>query len=601
MMFHETDTPGVYRDESGQMWPLGPREITALQNNGSIAPRVPGGGGGGAPIGIGPAFAPNPIERVAPAGQPQAPAKVGLGSAWAPGAAPGGGLPPLQAPVKRDFEAIPQGGQEWQFNPTGRAPSTVQLPNEPMLSRVSPASQSPQQPAPGAGNFQRVMPRDRSQQQGGMGAQRIYKQVGGTPGGWVDTARQTSGWSDEEQADMRQRALDSDKLRQDAANMQYESAYRQAEADKFRAEEQKAVAFNSMREEQQKLDTQNLYIESQQKKVAEQLKAARERKVDPTKPFQGATGGIAGVLAVLGASLGQYSSGINGGPNNALMLFNNIIDRSVNDQLRLIEEEKEGALMSKAELDDFQFRTNDEKKALIRARELEAKQAEIDSVLADKSLAAVHPMAAQAKADLNDKLNQDLSTINSAISRTAGQRYQQETRGGVVDVTEKVLAQNARESGYRKTIAENEQALTGGGTADKDAVLVNGQVVGKTPEAKEVNAQIRAYMTLKQKRDMAAKMIRDGSFLDDARYESLANDAMFDLAGAKGATIRSDTDVKQFGDMLGGTSRAKLRPENQIKIWNDTVRRAGNEVRNRMRQLGLDPNGIEPDETLATE
>jgi hypothetical protein len=582
MLFSETPYENVLQDETGKMWPLGAADVAQLRNSGQVVSRNPtSSGGGGAPPGLDPRGRSVQAVPAAAGGQ-------------ALGGAPMG--PPTPSVINPPSAAIPPRAVPPGLDPRGRSVQAVPQAATPPPAPVAMQPEGQEQ----GGNFQRVMPRDRSPQQGAP-QQRIYKQVGGAPGGWVDTQRQTSGWSDEQQQEMRQRALDSDKMRQDAANMQYEASYRQAEADKFRAEEQKAVSFNKVREEQQKLDSQNLYIESQQKKIGERLKAAREKQVDPTKPFQGPVGGIAGVLAVLGSAMGQYSAGINGGPNNALTLFNNMIERSVNEQLRLIEEEKEGALMSQDELNQFQFSSNEEKKALIRAAEIEGKQAELDSVLADKALIAVHPMAAQAKSDLADKLNQDLATLNSSISRTAGQRYQQETRGGVIDVTEKVLAQNARESGYRKTIVENEQALTGGGTADKDAVLVNGQVVGKTPEAKEVNAQIRAYMTLKQKRDMATSMIRDGSFLDDARYESLANDAMFDLAGAKGATIRSDTDVKQFGDMLGGTSRSKVRPENQIKIWNDTVRRAGNEVRNRMRQLGLDPNGIEPDETLATE
>lgn len=604
MLFQETETPGVYRDEKGEMWPLGADMVTKLRNNGNVfmgGQSSSGGGDGGAKVGIGPAWAPNPVERVGAAvPSAQAPVKMGLGPAFAvqPGS---GGSPPLQAPVKRDFEAVPQqGGSDWQFNGAPRQPSGVQqLPSQPMLSRVSQAQPGTQQQ--GSPQIQRVMPRDRSQGQAPQD-QRYYKQTGGSPGGWVDTARQTSGISEEQQQSATQRAFELRDAQMEAAKEDALAAGAIHMGRRFQAEREAVENQNRAVEEQRKLDTQNLYIQNQQQKVAERLKAAREQQVDPTKPFQGG-GGLAGVLAVLGSALGEYSSKINGGPNNALMLFNNMIERSTSEQLRRINEEKEGALMAKSELDDFQFRNDEEKKALIRSIEQERVAAELRRVAADEALISIHPAAKQALADIDGKLNDNLMQVNSAINRTAGQRYQQETRGGVVDVTEKVLAQQAKEASYRKSIAEDTQAVSGGGAADKGAVLVNGQVIGKTTDAaaKELNDQYRAYVTLKQKRDQAVDMIRNGSFLDDSRYEALTNDAMFDLAGAKGATIRSDTDVKQFGDMLGGTSRAKIRPENQIKIWNDNVRRAGTAVRNSFRQRGLPTNDIEPDELLPTE
>jgi hypothetical protein len=136
MLFQETDRPDVFRDESGQLWPLGAREITELRNSGQIVPRTSSGGGGAA-VSLGSAWAPDPIERVGAAPATQAPAKIGLGPAFAVSPT-AGGYAPLQAPVKRDFEAAAQGGNEWQFNGQPRTPSGVQtLPSQPMRERVS--------------------------------------------------------------------------------------------------------------------------------------------------------------------------------------------------------------------------------------------------------------------------------------------------------------------------------------------------------------------------------------------------------------------------------------------------------------------------------
>jgi hypothetical protein len=188
----------------------------------------------------------------------------------------------------------------------------------------------------------------RSQQRGAPEQQRYYQRVGSTPEAWVPTGRQTSGISQEQQDEAVSREKELRLAQIDAAKEQVMAMGTNAMADRYRAERDALENQNKAMEEQAKLDTQNLYIESQQQKVAERLNAARSREVDPNRQFKSAQGGLAGVLAVLGAGLGQYSSGINGGPNNALQLFNNMVERDVNEQLRLIEEEKDGALMSKA-------------------------------------------------------------------------------------------------------------------------------------------------------------------------------------------------------------------------------------------------------------
>lgn len=604
MLFQETETPGVYRDEKGEMWPLGADMVTKLRNNGNVfmgGQSSSGGGDGGAKVGLGPAWAPNPVERVgAAAPSAQAPVKMGIGPAFAvqPGS---GGAPPLQAPVKRDFEAMPQqGGSDWQFNGSPRQPSGVQqLPSQPMLSRVSQAQPGTQQQ--GSPQLQRVMPRDRGEQQQAPQGQRYYKQVGSKPGAWVDTARQTSGWSEEQQADMADRLTEERDATYKAKMAEIGAYEANANDAKMRAERSYVENANKMIEEQRKLDTQNLYIENQQKKVGERIKAAREKQVDPTQPFSGVGGGIAGVLAVLGAGLGQYGAGINGGPNNALSLFNNMIDRSVNEQLRLIEEEKEGALMSKAELDDFRFTNNEEKKAYIRSLELAKHAADIDSVTADESLRAVHPMALQAKAAADERMNQDLMTVNSAINRTAGQQYRPPQAGGTVDVTEQVLAGQAKESGYRKTIRENNEAASGGMIGEASIVAPDGAVIGKAPNAaraEKLNERLSAFGEAErlatQMLDISNEQRASGSMFraegDKARYRSLATRYKNALWSASRGDAPSEAQDKAFEEAMGGIDLANFQSGKQQEVLQQTLEDGRGNIADRIQQQGGDPS-----------
>jgi hypothetical protein len=582
MLFYETPYENVLSDETGQMWPLGADDVTKLRNSGQVVAR-PGGGGGGAPPGLDPRG--RSVQAV-PA---------------AAGGAPLGGMAPMGPPtpnrINPQSSAIPPREVPPGLDPRGRSVQAV--PGAASALRPEPAApmgQSQQSPS-----LQRVMPSMRSQQRGAPEQQRYYQRVGSTPEAWVPTGRQTSGISQEQQDEAVSREKDLRLAQIDAAKEQVMAMGTNAMADRYRAERDALENQNKAMEEQAKLDTQNLYIESQQQKVAKRLNAARSREVDPNRQFKSAQGGLAGVLAVLGAGLGQYSSGINGGPNNALQLFNNMVERDVNEQLRLIEEEKDGALMSKAELDDFQFRTNEEKKALIRSLELERKAADLRLIEADRSLVATHPLAKQLLADIDERTNQNLMTINSAISRTAAERFQPAQRGGVVDITGKVLAKQAQESGDRRKIAENERVISTGGGDPKEAVKIAGEVLGHSPNAPKLNSQYAAYERFKGNVQEALDMIENGSFLDDSRYGALINGMMFDLAESKGTTIRSDTDVAQFEQMLGGTSRAKLRPENQKKILRDALRRAGSSVYNEFKREGISTAGIEPDETLRSE
>lgn len=602
MLFQETETPGVYRDEKGEMWPLGADMVTKLRNNGNVfmGGQLSGGGGGGAKVGLGPAWAPNPVERVGgSAPSTQGPVKMGIGPAFAP--TPGGGLPPLQAPVKRDFEAMPQqGGTAWQFNANPRQPSGVQqLPDQPMLSRVSQAQPGAQQP--GSPQLQRVMPRDRGEQQQAPQGQRYYRQVAGKKAEWVDTARQTSGWTPEEQEDMRAR-LTAERDAKYSAKMAEIGAYEATQNDaKMRAERSYIENANLAMEEQRKLDTQNLYIENQQKKVGERLKAAREKQVDPTKPFEGVGGGIAGVLAVLGSALGQYSAGINGGPNNALSLFNNMIDRSVNEQLRLIEEEKEGALMSKAELDDFRFTNNEEKKAYIKAIELAKKTADLDSVTADDALRAVHPMALEAKAAADEQLNQALMTVNSAINRTSGQMFQQAQAGGLVDDTERVKARMARESGYDRTIRENNEAANGGMIGETSIVAPDGTVIGKAPNAaraEKLNERQSAYNEAErlgtQMLDLNTRQQESGGMFrseeDKALYRSLATRYKNALWSAVRSDAPSSTESEAFEEAMGGLDLANFRAGKQRSVLQQTLEDGKANLADRIQQQGGDPS-----------
>lgn len=574
MLFQETDTPGVYRDERGEMWPLGPDTVTKLRNSGStVLPSSGSGGGDGAPA-----------------------ATVGLGSPWTPGPAPA--APP---PVKRDFQAVPQqGGQDWQFSAQPKAPQGVQsLEGPSMLSRVGKPAQE-QSTAGGPANLQRVLPRGAGQQQPSQD-QRFYKRVGATPEKWVPTQRQTSGWAPEEQEDMKTRVTEE----RDAlynAKMAEIGAFEANQMDrKMRAERSYVENANKMMDEQRKLDTQNLYIEAQQKKIGERIKAARERKVDPTQAFQSVQGGLGGALAVLGMSLGAYSSGINGGPNVSSQLFSNMIERNVNEQLRLIEEEKEGAIMDKDELNSFQFKNNEEKKAYIRSIELAKQAADLDSITADESLRAIHPMALKAKAEVDERMNQQLMTVNSAISRTAGERYQPAQAGGVVDVTGQVLAQQAKESGLRKTIRENEDALTGNTMGETAIVAPGGEVVGKAPNAaraEKLNERQAAFAEAErlgtQMLEISKQQQETGSMFrseeDKARYRSLATRYKNALWSAVRSDAPSSTESEAFEEAMGGLDLANFRAGRQSAVLQQTLEDGRNNLADRLQQQGGDPS-----------
>lgn len=582
MAFRETQYPDVLEDENGQMWPLDPGIITQLRNNGQVATLPQSGGGGGGsmtPPGLDPrGRSVQAIPSAASAmSQPMAMDPRGRAAQAVPSAA-GGSAPGPIDPRGRSAQAVP----------SAASPNAM---NE-LISRTMPTGGPP-------ANLQRVAPRQRQQQAPGISP--VYQRVGATPEKWVPTQRQTSGISDDQQNELRELSMQTFKTEQEYAN-----AYREQEAARLTENQSRLQlkAFENQRESsrvQSEVDAKNSWIESQQANIRQQLLEARGQKVDPNRVFEGAGGMLSGILSALAIGAGQYSSAINGGPNTALQLINNMIERDVEEQKSAIANKKQDAYDELDYFDRYIARSAEESKDKARLLAEEKAKIEMDYVLNDDALKMLHPAALQTKAAIESQQNERLLRINQAISRTAGERFQPARAGGVIDITDRVLEQQAKRTGLQKQIAENQQAITGGGPADKDAVLVNGEAVGKSPEAKEINAQIRSYQTLKQNAQIAEKMIREGSFLDDARYEALVNDAMFDLAGAKGTTIRSDTDVQQFGDMLGGTSRAKLRKENQIKIWKDAVRRGGNALRNRLGQAGLPSDAIEPDETLMSE
>jgi hypothetical protein len=577
-MFYPTATDGTYVDDNGELWPLSPKLVTELKNSGSLAdfPAASGGGGVGSRD-----FTALGIPST---GQPPARGQLqGL-----PLDAGGAGTPPMAPPTAAPkMTAIPQ-----KPNPT---PGYSLLKGLPQDVGGAPPQQTPQP------NLQRVMPGQRGQQQGAPEQQRYFKRVAPTEGKWVDTARQSSGWSEEQQADMRDR-LTEERDATYRAKMAEIGAYEATQNDaKMRAERSYIENANKAIEEQRKLDTQNLYIENQQKKVGERIKAARERQVDPTKPFQGAAGGLAGVLAVFGAGLGQYGAGINGGPNNALSLFNNMIDRSVSEQLRLIEEEKDGALMSKAELDDFQFKNSEEKKAYIRSIELAKQAADIDSITADDSLKMIHPMALQAKAAADERLNQDLMTVNSAISRTAGQQYVQPRAGGVYDDTERVLAGQARESGYRKTIRENEEAASGGTIGEALIVSPEGNVIGKAPNAaraEKLNERQSAFNEAErlgtQLLDINLQQQESGGMFrseeDKARYRSIATRYKNALWSAVRSDAPSSTESEAFEEAMGGLDLANYQAGKQRSVLQQTLEDGRANLADRIQQQGGDPS-----------
>lgn len=585
MLFQETETPGVYRDEKGEMWPLGADMVTKLRNNGNVfmGGQSSSGGGGGAPPGLDPRGRSVQAVPAAAGGGALGGAPMGPPTPSVINPSPSANLPPRQVPPGLD--------------PRGRSVQAVpQAATPPMRAPMQ--QEQPQQDAP---QLQRVMPRDRGEQQQAQQGQRYYKQVGSKPGEWVDTARQTSGWSEEQQADMADR-LTEERDATYKAKLAEIGAYEATQNDrKMRAERSYVENANKAMEEQRNLDVQNLYIENQQKKVGERLKAAREKQVDPTKPFSGVGGGIAGVLAVLGAGLGQYSSGINGGPNNALSLFNNMIDRSVNEQLRLIEEEKEGALMSKAELDDFRFTNNEEKKAYIRSIELAKHAADLDSVAADDALRMVHPMALQAKAAADERMNQDLMTVNSAINRTAGQQYRPPQAGGTVDVTEQVLAGQAKESGYRKTIRENNEAANGGAIGETSIVAPDGTVIGKAPNAaraEKLNERQSAYNEAErlgtQMLDLNTRQQESGGMFrnedDKALYRSLATRYKNALWSAVRSDAPSSTESEAFEEAMGGLDLANYRAGRQRSVLQQTLEDGKANLADRIQQQGGDPS-----------
>lgn len=578
-MFRPTQYPDVFEDDNGQMWPLDPVTITQLRNNGQIAGDSlgPSGGGGGMGVSQQPRLKGIPFEfggaGYVPTEQPTAP------------------------PVKQQRVLQDNFGDF-------RGPQANMAPAQPVKLQGLPQDVGGAPPLPQSGppQLQRVAPRQRQQQQGPGQQERILQRVGSTPEAWVPTARQSSGISEEQQDDLQQRVIRSAQNQMDVNDA---LAREQQEILLNRSERIREDTLNNAMKNsvvQSELDKKNSWIQSQQEKVQQRLKEVRESKVDAGRVWEGTDGAMAGLLAVLGSALGGYASTMNGGPNQAMQMINNMIDRDIEEQRTNIANASNAAADERDYFERYVARSADEEKAMLRSIELEKVRLRTEEILNKEELKILWPLARQTNAEVDKQLNSELLTVNQAISRTAGERFQPAQRGGVIDVTEKVLARDAKISGYRKTIAENERAITGADdAADPNAVMVDGQVVGKSPEAKEINAQIRAYNTLKQNAQIATKMIREGSVLDDARYEALVNDAMFDLAGAKGTTIRSDTDVKQFGDMLGGTDRAKIRKENQIKIWNDAVRRGGNAARLRMKQSGLPTDAIEQDDILPTE
>lgn len=584
MAFRETQYPDVLEDENGQMWPLDPVTITQLRNNGQVR-ALPGGGGGGGGMpgvsqgdiaGLGNMLRQQDNSDIV--ASVQAKMNPGVHQGPSPMAPPGqgGGLPPIGPAAAPK----PRMGDEWRG-----------FQNEP------PAGATPSGPPI---SLQRVAPRQRQPQQA-PGISPVYQRVGATPEKWVPTQRQTSGISEEQQADIQNRVLESTNAAMDA---QAAAAREQEAIFTDRAERLKEKALNTaMRASvvQSDLDKKNSWIQAQQEQVQRRMKEVREMKVDSNQVFEGADGAVSGLLAVFASALGGYSAGINGGPNVAAQMIGNMIDRNIEEQRANIANAQQDAGEERDYFERYVARSADEEKSLAKALELEKMQIAADQILNDESLRMVWPVAKQAKADMQAQQAQALLTVNQAISRTAGERFQPARAGGVIDITDRVLEQQAKRTGLQKQISENQQAITGGGPADKDAVMIDGEVIGKTPEAKEINAQLRSYQTLKQNAQIAEQMIRDGSFLDDDRYSALVNEAMYDLAGSKGSSIRSDTDVQQFGDMLGGVNRAKIRKENQIKIWKDAVRRGGNTLRTRLRQLGLPQDAIEPDETLASE
>lgn len=584
MAFRETQYPDVLEDENGQMWPLDPGIITQLRNNGQVRalPQSGGGGGVGMPgvsqgdiAGLGNMLRQQDNADIV--ASVQAKMTPGVHQGTSPMAPPGqsGGLPPIGPAAAPK----PRMGDEWRG-----------FQNEP------PAGAAPSGPP---ASLQRVTPRQRQQQAPGISP--VYQRVGATPEKWVPTQRQTSGISDDQQNELRELSMQTFKTEQEYAN-----AYREQEAARLTENQSRLQlkAFENQRESsrvQSEVDAKNSWIESQQANIRQQLLEARGQKVDPNRVFEGAGGMLSGILSALAIGAGQYSSAINGGPNTALQLINNMIERDVEEQKSAIANKKQDAYDELDYFDRYIARSAEESKDKARLLAEEKAKIEMDYVLNDDALKMLHPAALQTKAAIESQQNERLLRINQAISRTAGERFQPARAGGVIDITDRVLEQQAKRTGLQKQIAENQQAITGGGPADKDAVMIDGEVIGKTPEAKEINAQLRSYQTLKQNAQIAEQMIRDGSFLDDDRYSALVNEAMYDLAGSKGSSIRSDTDVQQFGDMLGGVNRAKIRKENQIKIWKDAVRRGGNTLRTRLRQLGLPQDAIEPDETLASE
>lgn len=415
--------------------------------------------------------------------------------------------------------------------------------------------------------------------------------VPGRKAGYVPHSRTTAGLAKEEQASLLEDNQDIAATRREGLDVAYEAKRLNYEADREKAREDAA----NFRIDADLAEMRAKDIQTKNKKIEEGLNsewdALTATKVDRDRVWED-KGWAAGLLAAVGIALNEYGSKMNGGPNSAMAMVENMIDRDIESQRQDLATRREGLDRKQKHYDKNIYGT--EAKDLDEAKMLrwQAVQREAEERAADKELKMLHPQLLELAAMAGEKTMQAKAEILNMRKIQETEAYDRGSPGGYVtaETAASKLQGRALEEGAKRAKNVGEiQKVTNGTASDPDTVWYDGQPVGKSANAKDINKQLAE---LGNARALVAEMkdkIRNGSnFLDSDEYRSMATQLGYSLYEAStGSPVRSDSDAKAAMDLIGGDTMSYVRPEHQAKFLDSVVRRAERGTASNLSQRGI--------------
>lgn len=189
----------------------------------------------------------------------------------------------------------------------------------------------------------------------------------------------------------------NDAVRQAQAGVDAQQrAMAQQAADNQAALAAEQAAANRRAEEAERRRQQQL--QDRVARVDQVLERVRNQQVDPEQFFGGFGGRMGAAIAV---ALGQLGSQLTGGPNTALQIINQAIERNMTAQQANMQNQRQAAAMEQSALGQFRAILGDD-----RAAESAARVAHLDAVISrlNASMANMQPEALQRAQTLRDAL-----------------------------------------------------------------------------------------------------------------------------------------------------------------------------------------------------